>query len=303
MARFQSMSCAVCGSSDGRVLYRENFRPEDLTAGVFSARRTPDRIHYQVLRCPHDGMVWSSPVLVPEEANALYSQSSFSYADELNNLKSTYLEALGPALSDQKKDARILEVGCGNGFMLEALRELGYTELFGVEPGREAVAQSPLSLQSRIVEDVFRPGLFQPGSFDLIFFFQTLDHVYDPGGLVAECARLLKPGGRVVAFQHDVDSWSARLLGEASPIIDVEHIYLFNARTARLLLEKHGFEVEHIQAPANRVSFRHLVRLAPLPRFIKDKLLTARWSWLAHTVKVKLGNLCVMARIPVKDKA
>lgn len=293
--RLQTMPCALCGADHGEVLYEANFRPEDLNERVFSARRLPDRIHYQVQRCVHDGMVWSSPVLSADDAARLYARSSFSYGGEVANLTATYLEALRGPLAKLPAQARLLEVGCGSGFVLEALHRRGF-DVYGVEPGREAVAQSAPQIREKITVDMFRPGLFPEASFDMVFFFQTLDHIYDPNGFVEACARLLKPGGYVVAFQHDVSGWSARLLGEKSPIIDVEHIYLFNASTLRRLFEKHGLTARRVYSPVNTLSLRHLLWLMPLPRAWKEKALALKAAWLSWTLGIKLGNVCYVGQ-------
>lgn len=293
----KSMPCALCGSTcDGHIKYKENFRAQDLNDKVFSARRLPDRIHYQILFCPQDGMVFSSPVLPREHAAQLYARSSFSYADEVRHLTATYLSALEPVLDMIKPSSAVLEIGCGNGFVLEALYKEGFHNLRGIEPSQDAVQKSAPHIRERIVAHMFDEATFQEGTFDLIYFFQTLDHVYDPNALIAQCFKLLKPGGYIVAFQHNVESWSARLLGEFSPIIDVEHIYLFGPRTLKAIFEKHGFSVRRVYSPANQISLRHLLWLTPVPQGIKTRILKAQWPWLSGSIKVKLGNLCLVAQ-------
>ena len=295
--QLQSMPCVLCGNiSDGPIKYKKNFRIEDLNDKVFSARRLPDRIHYQILRCPQDGMIWSSPVLPAEHAAKLYARSSFSYVDEVENLTATYLSVLKEVLDNIKFEAAILEIGCGNGFVLEALDKKGFHHLQGIEPSQDAVQKSSPHIRGKIINNMFDEGIFPEGTFDLIYFFQTLDHIYDPNKLIAQCFKLLKPGGHIVAFQHDIEAWSARLLGELSPIIDVEHIYLFSPRTLKAIFEKHGFSVEHVYSPVNQTSLRHLLWLTPIPQGIKEMLLKAPWKCLSRSIRVKLGNLCLVAK-------
>ena len=89
--RFVDTRCPICLSlEDYEVLYPKNFEAADLSADVYSARRMPDRIHYQIVRCRRDGMVRANPV--PEEAfvNELYKQSKFTYEHETENLAATY---------------------------------------------------------------------------------------------------------------------------------------------------------------------------------------------------------------------
>ncbi|MBF0504444.1 MAG: class I SAM-dependent methyltransferase [Candidatus Omnitrophica bacterium] len=293
----QSMPCALCGTTvSGRVKYKENFRMDDLNEKTFSARRLPDRIHYRILRCPQDGMVWSSPVLSAGDAAKLYKHSSFSYTDEIQNLTVTYIEALKQVLDNIKFDASILEIGCGNGFMLDALYKKGFHRLYGIEPSQDAVQKTPAHIRERIVVNSFDEGTFSEGTFDLIYFFQTLDHIYDPNVFIAQCFKWLKPGGFIVAFQHNVESISARALGRLSPIIDVEHIYLFSPETIKVIFKKHGFSVLRVYSPINQISLRHLLWLMPISKGIKTKILKSQGKWLSWSIRVKLGNLCLVAQ-------
>lgn len=296
----QLTDCALCGDTKGfTVLYPANFQESDLIADVFSARRLPDRTHYQVVRCRRDGLVRSTPVLPESEAAKLYQKSKFCYTEEVANLTATYMSALEEVLIRIPKEASMLEIGCGNGFILETLCKKGFLNVTGIEPGAEAVSKAVPEIRAKIKNDIFQKGLFSEHSFDLIFFFQTLDHIYNPNDFIQECFRLLKPGGFLLAYQHDVDHWTARLLGEHSPIIDVEHIYLFSPSTIKAIFEKFGFHPLRIYSPANRISLRHLLWLIPLPKSWKDQIFTSHKLWirrlLQKSIRIRIGNVCIIA--------
>src|SRR5207245_2817162 len=76
-------------------------------------------------------------------------------------------------------------------------------------------------------EGVFVEGDFEPGSFDLICCFQTMEHVSAPRALAESCWRLLRPGGLLSLVTHDYRAPINRLLGRRSPIIDVAHLQLY----------------------------------------------------------------------------
>src|SRR5207253_6753583 len=98
----------------------------------------------------------------------------------------------------------------------------------------------------RITNDVFRPKDFEENSFDLVCFFQVLDHAIDPNEFMQGVNRCLKPGGTALALTHDIGSYSARILGEKCNIIDINHVLLFNKQTLAKFFEKHGFQVVDI---------------------------------------------------------
>ena len=76
-------------------------------------------------------------------------------------------------------------------------------------------------MRAGIVKGLYDARMFQPESFDLICAFQVFDHVPAPAELLAECHRILRPGGLVLALNHDVESLSARLLGSSARLAAV----------------------------------------------------------------------------------
>lgn len=94
---------------------------------------------------------------------------------------------------------RVLDVGCGGGYLSEQLAELG-CEVTGVDasvPSLEAARRHAASQGLRID---YREGRaealpFADASFDVVCCCDVLEHVDDVGAVIAEIARVLKPGG------------------------------------------------------------------------------------------------------------
>ncbi|MFA5392866.1 MAG: class I SAM-dependent methyltransferase [Candidatus Ratteibacteria bacterium] len=298
--KLTNTGCAICGSLQNyTVIYEQNFRESDFNADVFSARRMPDSVHYRIVKCNKDGLMRSSPVLEDSAVYALYKNSSFTYGNETENLTISYLAALMPLLRGLPKDAKILEVGCGNGFLLKTLYNLGYKNVFGIEPSVDAVEKSDKDIRNKITTGILRTDTFKSGTFNLIYFFQLLDHVPDPDNFLKICYALLSPGGFMLAFNHDVESLSARLLKERSPVIDIEHSYFFCKQTIKKISEKNNFLITRIYSPANVISLKHIIWLLPIPGWIKLKLLSLKagifCSILKQKIRIKIGNLCLIA--------
>jgi SAM-dependent methyltransferase len=292
-------SCAICrtpGNAD--ELYPATLTPDAFTAAVFSARRLPDGVHYRMVTCRACGLVRSDPVLGADGLAKLYAASTFDYAGELDGLRATYARALRTVAQLAPARAGLLDVGTGTGFVLELARDSGWSDVCGVEPSADAIAKASPDIRSRIVMDMMRSGLFEAGSFDAVTMFQVLDHMPDPADLLEECRRVLRPGGVLLAFNHNVSAWSARLLGERSPIIDVEHTYLYSPRTIRRLFEEAGYEVASVTAARNTYSLSYLAQLLPLSDRPKTRLLARLGRSRAGALKatVPLGNLCLIAR-------
>lgn len=293
--------CAICGSEGNATeLYPANLGSEAFDPAVFSARRLPDRTHYRQVKCRECGLVRSDPVAPPELIARLYARSAVTYWNEIADLKQTYGRYLARLQQFGAAQDALLEIGCGNGFFLEQAREQGYRIVRGVEPSRDAVAGASDLVREQIVCDVMRPGLFEPDQFDVVCLFQVFDHVSEPGVLLDECLRVLEPGGFVLAINHNVEAISAKLLGERSPIIDIEHTFLYSPATMSRIFRAHGFAVRRVGSVQNRYSLRYLTRLLPLPDALKGSLLgwLERHSIGALRLSLPLGNLYLVAQRP-----
>jgi SAM-dependent methyltransferase len=293
--------CAICGTAGNSTqLYAANFSAEDFSPTVFSARRLPDRIHYQMVRCNTCGLVRSDPVADADLVAQLYHQSTFDYEGEVDNIVRTYGGYLERLDRYGARKESLLEIGCGNGFFLKQARALGYRDVRGVEPSRAAIESAPPEVGKGIVCGIMRPGLFPESSFDAICLFQVLDHIFDPVGLLKTCFEILRPGGLLLCLNHNVEAVSARILGEHSPIIDIEHTYLYSPATIARLFEKVGFQTKETGSARNYYSLSYVMHLVPLPPSLKKATLAAVDSTAAGRwpLRVPAGNLYIIGQRP-----
>ena len=140
--KFKNINCPICDSKKNyQIIFKKNFKASDLNTKIFSARRLPDKIHYQIVKCNKCGLVRSTPTADVKYLNKLYEKSLLTYDDEIKNLTTTYLNAIKPILKKLPKGAKILEVGCGNGFVLKSIYDLGYKNVYGIEPSIDATTK------------------------------------------------------------------------------------------------------------------------------------------------------------------
>jgi 2-polyprenyl-3-methyl-5-hydroxy-6-metoxy-1,4-benzoquinol methylase len=194
----------------------------------------------------------------------------------------------------------LLEIGCGNGFFLEVALEKGFNIVRGIEPSKSAIVCASQIIKPHIVCDIMKPGVFPSEQFDVICMFQTLDHIPDPSDLIKNCYSILKPGGFMLCFNHNIESLSYELLKEKSPIIDIEHTFLYSQGTLSKLVINNNFIVENVGPAFNTYSVRYLVRLFPLPKKFKASLLSrlqnSRWGNI--TLTFPFGNIFIIAKKP-----
>jgi len=100
------------------------------------------------------------------------------------------------------KGARVLDVGCGGGILSEALAAAG-AQVTGIDLAPRVLDVARLHLHESNLQVDYREIAVEtlaqesPAAFDAITCMEMLEHVPDPGSVIAACATLLKPGGRL----------------------------------------------------------------------------------------------------------
>ncbi|MBE0555966.1 MAG: methyltransferase domain-containing protein, partial [Proteobacteria bacterium] len=121
-----------------------------------------------------------------------------------------------------------------------------------------------------IINECFPRGFFPPGTFDLVCAFHVLDHLREPVEFMNECFRIVDKKGIVILVCHNVDAFVNNLLGERSPVFDVEHIFLFNPATLRSLATSCGFILRDEGRVKNTYPLSYWLRYAPIVnRFVE----------------------------------
>lgn len=95
-------------------------------------------------------------------------------------------------------DSRVLEVGCGTGNYICALRETAGCRCWGIDPSEEMLAQAAGRARAIYFTGGRAENLpFPDESFDLTFSVDVVHHITDRGKALREAARVLRPGGRI----------------------------------------------------------------------------------------------------------
>lgn len=287
--------CCFCGSFDNSVeIYPANFDSDSFSTEVFSARRIPDRRFFRWVSCSTCGQYRSDPVK-NLDLDALYKDSTFDYSDESESLARTYFKLIQRGLGSVAGKS-ILEIGGGNGFVLEYALKRGCGEILGVEPSTRAVESASPKVKPYMVVSMFKRGVVTSGKFECAAMFHVMDHLPDPLETLVGINETLIQGGVVVIAVHNVKSWSARLFKSRSPIFDVEHTYLYSKNTAINILQKAGFTGVIARPYWNVYSMKYLIQLLPISRKFKLLILNGQVGKILHRISlpVPLGNMVVI---------
>jgi SAM-dependent methyltransferase len=183
---------------------------------------------------------------------AAFVRAQYESEDNLRARKAAYLNAEGDdprefafAAVAELKPRRVLEVGGGEGELAERIRDELGAEVVGVDQSERMVEiQRSKGIDARVGDVQELP--FGDGEFDVAVAAWMLYHVSDLDRGLAELARILKPGGRLIAVTNGVNHlhelWE--LADQASSVAN----FSFNSENAEELLQHHFASVQRRDA-------------------------------------------------------
>jgi len=142
--------------------------------------------------------------------------------------------------------ARLLDVGCGSGEWLGFMRALGW-DVVGLDFDEEAVrvgAGRGLVVHCGKLEE----QNFATDSFDAVTINHVIEHLPDPAAALRECARILRPGGRLVVSTPNASGLGHRLFGrDWRGLEPPRHLQVFTLDALENAVAQEGFRVEAIR--------------------------------------------------------
>jgi 2-polyprenyl-3-methyl-5-hydroxy-6-metoxy-1,4-benzoquinol methylase len=206
---------------------------------------------------------------------------------------------------------KALDVGCGSGNLVAELRKRGW-DAEGMDVDSNAVeAARARGLPVRLGH--FDTTDIPDETFDAVTLRHVVEHVHDPGKLLGECLRVLRPGGRMVIVTPNAGSLLLRTYGRDWIGFDLpRHLIVFTRTALDGLVSAAGFVTERsvtavtganvaaVAARALRRSGRHDIRRrAPLGERVRAELVQL---WVALRMRRDAGlgeEIVVVATRPV----
>ncbi len=240
--------CPICRNRSVELLHSQHFAVSD---------SHPLADGYDVVACLACGFVYADTAAPQTAYDALYRNAS-KYQDaktstgggesawDAERLAQT-AHTISMVVAD--KNASILDVGCANGGLLEALRALGYSNLEGLDPApacvdntwRRGFAARTGSLSS-IPEGA--------GTFDAVMLSHVLEHVRDLEGALTGLRRLLRKNSIVYIEVPDATRYGD-FLNAPFQDFNTEHINHFSGVCLDNLARQFGFA--QVVAPTSKV--------------------------------------------------
>lgn len=288
--------CPLCGGE----------ARESLFSGYDRRHGVPGR--FGVVRCRLCGHVYTCPR--PRDLDACYPEDYAPYRSKLRRagaLRRAMLRAFagypGPAprwalwpfwpfwrlgrrypeTPPWTGEGRLLDLGCGGGSFLLAMRDLGRT-VAGVEPDERAVAacrEQGLDVRQGVLPCPEVPD----ASFDVVTVRHVLEHTPNPGPTLEDVYRVLAPGGRVLVGVPLFDGLAAQRFGPDWYHLDLpRHLSHFTQPALLSLLREVGFREVRLLAERRRSVWTRSYGLRYESRGRRLDRWLSRRGWLARAL-------------------
>jgi SAM-dependent methyltransferase len=255
-----SVLCNVCGSDEVTPL---------AVGEDFEYRTSPDS--FLAVKCRGCGLVYLNPRPAMAELDRIYPPDYHAFDFSADRYGFVYkvrqrLEAkrVLKACKGLPDHARILDVGCGDGFHLDLLQKFGKSSwrLEGIDMSDRAVEMGKLR-GLEIHQGTVQSMTIPEGTYDLAFMIATIEHVDQPLEVLQAVGRMLKPGGTVVMVTDNTDTLDFKWFqgrhwgGYHFP----RHWNLFSPLTIRRLAQEAQLEVVELKTIVSPVNWVYSIRI------------------------------------------
>lgn len=233
---YEEPDCPICNSDHCQQLYRRTKRTGTLLGDITVS----------VAQCMQCGFVYNSPRIRADILKEYYFSSSFAsgqvYRDESSQGYYPQLNAVRAKhfvdFLKHRTKGRVLDVGCGVGGFLDALKAYGIEGwgFYGLEPSRNA-CESACSKGYIVESALLGEDLLPEKSFDAISLVSVLEHLPNPSEALARVRQLLKPDGIIYVEVPNLLKPEISLSG----CFSLEHIQHFTPASLAALFRSFGW--------------------------------------------------------------
>lgn len=238
LKKTSARGCPVCAATGCEVLHTQRFvLPEGhpLASG------------YDVVCCEQCGFVYADTAGTQADYDAFYarfskyedSQTSTGgggFPEDTLRLRET-AACIAAALPD--RNARLLDIGCANGGLLQALQELGYTNLAGMDPSPVCVEATRQLCQCDVYVGPFSELPTNIGQFDGVIMSHVLEHVQDLHEAL-QCVKSLFSSNGIAYIEVPDASRYPDYYVSPFHFFDTEHINHFSQTALGNLMTRHN---------------------------------------------------------------
>ena len=245
------INCPLCGLRDERIL----LTGKDRLLGIEG--------EFTLVQCRSCGLIYLNPQptlatlasYYPEDKYPGHSHKNLKEIASGKTLRDRFLRRLYllsryqrirevDRLQSLDEKTRFLDVGCGNGGFLYALRAIKGVKGIGVELSQKTAVFSQTQLGLDVRSGAFLESHFSDESFDLVTMFQYFEHETQPLLVLQKTKKILKKKGLLVIELPNVESPMFKTFKSYWFHLDLpRHVFHYSSKTLAKMLKRSGFEI------------------------------------------------------------
>jgi 2-polyprenyl-3-methyl-5-hydroxy-6-metoxy-1,4-benzoquinol methylase len=288
-SRWEEVNCPICPTGTGNASY---LRCSDrLQEPLFK--------NYQLRRCVGCGLVYLNPRPLSDDAAEHYPEAGYDPFLSLNSgnglfdrayrisrcftlaWKQRLVKRLTP------RGSGILDVGCGTGEFLDALKTDYQT--MGIEPEPNAAKWARERLGLTVYTGGWEALPTGETNFDLITMWHVLEHIPDPLATLRAVAERLTPAGKLLIALPNIAALDAAIYRSEWVALDApRHLWHFTPATLTRLASQAGFILK----------YRGMLPLDPFYNILGSERLKVaihgRWQVLLTPLRASFAALASM---------
>ena len=209
---------------------------KDLVTG-FSAGQ------FLIKACKSCGLKVATPIPTEHQLQEYYAKS-YSYSimpiEECTVVETRLLDEIAAL----KPSGKLLEIGCGKGFLLRAAKQIGFSAQ-GVElsptSAEAARKNAGVPVFCGTTEEYLQTG--KSHMFDVVIARHCIEHLRDPRATLCKIGEMLAPGGMIAIVVPNSSSLASRLFGRYWEwMCPPAHLFHFSPKSLNALLASLQFE-------------------------------------------------------------
>lgn len=188
---------------------------------------------------------------IPADLSPYYPSTYYSFEDNPEPYPKNLIQYRHYRNMGVEKHHEILDVGCGTGSFLLAMKRDGFTKLAGIDPFISKDIEYPggLSISKQEISTL-------QGQYDLVMLHHSFEHIEDQGQALADLRKLIKPDHYVFLRMPVADSFAWKEYGVDWIQLDApRHINIHTEKSLSLLAKEHGFELTQVEYDSNSFQF------------------------------------------------
>lgn len=238
---YEFIVCDNCGQENTTVIYTNK------------DWKQPDLKHFALLQCNNCNLVYLNPRPTATSLKKFYSTDYKPYRKSINDERSPFIHFMRSYKIKKRRkiiekysgnhEGTLLDVGCATGIFLNEMKQAGW-QVQGVELIKSAAEYARTNFNLDIFQGFLEDAPFSASSFDVITYWDVLEHTLSPSKTLKESLKLLSPEGLLVINIPNWKSLDRFLFGPHWIGIDPpRHLYAFPKDVLNSMLSNSGFDV------------------------------------------------------------